>query len=158
MNARRSWGSTIFCDDIRPEAGGKLAFMGVYPSAMNVHDKFPVVLAKFGMWIRYFEVPGAVTGDAKLKIYLPGDTEASVEADIPLTELRTSAMSSSPDPNDPDAEVWHLLQMPVVLAPMVLNQEGRIKVRLEVDDQVIRLGAIEVSYKPRAAGENTPPA
>ena len=40
--------STIYCDDIRQEVGGKLSLMGVYNNVMYV-QQFPVTLPKF--WV-----------------------------------------------------------------------------------------------------------
>ena len=43
----RRYGYSIFCDDIRSEAGGKLSFIGCYNAVMMTTQRFPLVLPKF---------------------------------------------------------------------------------------------------------------
>jgi hypothetical protein len=149
--ARQSWGTTIFCDDIRTEVEGKITLVGIYPADMLVHVPFPLVIPKFGMWVRYFEVPGSLTGDGKLYVWLPGDEKASIEADIPMEQLRSST-APNPDRDDPDMDLWVHLQMPILLAPLILKQPGRIKVRLHFGETAVRLGTLPVKAAPPKTG------
>jgi hypothetical protein len=148
VGARQSWGTTIFCDDIRTEVEGKITLVGIYAADMLVHVPFPFVIPKFGMWIRYFEVPGSMTGDGKLYVWLPGDDKkASIEADIPMDQLRSLTVPN-PDRNDADMDLWVNLQIPILLAPLILKQPGRIKVRLHFGETAVRLGTLLVKEAP----------
>jgi len=126
--------------------GGKISFIGVYSGAMNVHVPFPFIIPKFGFWIKYFEIPGSMKGDAKLLISLPGDKERpSIEADVQLDNLRANApVSPSTLDDDTDSITWWQYQMPIVLAPLVLNGPGRIRVRMHFEKEIVRLGSIPV--------------
>lgn len=157
-----AWGTTIFCEDIRSEIGGKATFVGVYANSMNVHVPFPHQVPKFGFWIKYFEVPGTMSGDGKLMIYLPGEDGPAIEADIPLAEIRATSPKVAVDlPDDEDiGHVWQF-QMPLMVAPLVLKEPGRIKVRMLVNDKIVRIGALPVLARPRGATAPTasePPA
>jgi hypothetical protein len=139
----QAWGTTIFCDDIRAEVGGKITLIGIYTSGMKVHGTFPFVLPKFALWINYFEAPGR-TEDGKLNVFLPGDEEtASIEADVPLNEMRANAdLTKTPD--DPDIKIRVRLQMPMIFSPLVLKSIGRIRVRLTVGETIVRMGALKI--------------
>jgi hypothetical protein len=149
----QSWGTTIFCEDIRAEVGGKITLVGIYPNEMLVHVPFPYVIPKFGLWVKYFEVPGSMEGDGKLFVWLPGDETASIEADIPMAQLRATAATDKND-TDPDSDKWLHLQMPIVLAPLVLKQPGQIKVRLHFGETIVRLGAIRIKDATASATKN----
>ena len=140
------FGSTIFCDDIRHELGGKVSYIGIYSGSINFSRPFPATLAKFGFAIRYSERPGESTEDVTIGIYLPGDPEdaPSTKFDLPIQEMR----SQSPDPKvlktteDPVATmIFH-----VVMENLSHKEKGRIKVRAYRGELEVRLGTLFVQY------------
>src|SRR5262249_51349701 len=155
---RQSWGTTIFCDDIRAEIGGKATLVGIYTSDLVVHAPFPFVMPKFGLWISYFEVPSSISGDGKLRVTFPGDEMPSIETDVPMDQLRSQAVQKLPEKEeDPEVDRWLHLLMPMVFAPLVLRQPGRILVRLHLGESVIRLGTLEIKGAPFAGNESQIP-
>jgi hypothetical protein len=150
-DGRKAWGTTVFCDDIRQEVGGKVSLIGIYAGDMNVHVDFPYVAPKFGLWIKYFEVPDTHDEDAKLRVYLPGEIDPSIEADIPLREVRNKTLIAPP--SEQDSEQWLMLQMPILVTPLVLRQPGQIKVRLEIGGEVVRLGTLAITHSPPQPSE-----
>jgi len=141
----QAWGTTVFCDDIRAEIGGKITLVGIYSSDLVVHGPFPYTMPKFAFWINYFETPGAMTGDGKFFISLPGDEKPSIESDIPLERLRSERNKPGAEP---ETDSVHRLLVPIVLAPLILKEPGWILVRLHVRDIVVRLGALLVKAAP----------
>ncbi len=154
---RNAWGATIFCEDIRAEIGGKITLVGMYPSAMDVHVPFPFTLPKFGLWIRYVEIPNTISGDGKLYVWLPGDETASIESDVPMDNLRAN-MPPSTDTTDLDdvSERLIMLQMPMLISPLVLNRPGLIRVRMKFGEKVIGLGSLRINESP-PPDATTPP-
>jgi hypothetical protein len=151
---RQSWGTTIFCDDIRAEIGGKVTLVGIYTGELVVHAPFPFMMPKFGLWINYFEVPGSISGDGKLHVTLPGDEKPSIETDIPMDQLRSQALQKLHKADDPEVDRWAHLVMPLVFAPLVLRQPGRILVRMHFGESIIRLGALEITGAPSDGNES----
>ena len=142
------FGSTIFCDDIRHELGGKVSYIGIYAGEINSHRPLPITLSKFGFAIRYSERTGESTEEVSVGIYFPGDPEGepSTKLKLPIQEMR----SKTPDP-----ELMKISQDPlmtmishIVLEGLVLKEEGRIKVRAYRGDLEIRMGTLLVQHIP----------
>lgn len=140
------FGSTIFCDDIRHELGGKVSYIGIYSGSINFSQPLPRTLSKFGFAIRYSERPSESTEDVTIGIFLPGDPEdaPSTKFGLPIQEMR----SQSPDPKilqtgeDPVATmIFH-----IVMENLSIKEEGRIKVRAYRGDLEVRLGTLFVQY------------
>ena len=146
-DGRQSWGTTIFCDDVRAEIGGKITLVGVYPSDMLVHGSFPLTMPKFCLWVKYFEIPDTQSGDGKLFVWLPGDDKASIEIDIPMEQMR-SELPLHPGTYDHEMDRWLQLQAPLVITPLVLKEPGTIKVRLKLGETEVRLGVLQVKSAP----------
>ena len=149
---RQSWGTTIFCEDIRAEIGGKITLVGIYTGELISQAPFPLVLPKFGFWINYFEVPRSMSGDGKLYISLPGDPKPSIESDILMEQFRSQGGHKA-DTDDPEVDLWNRLLMPIVVAPLVLKEPGRMLVRLHFGETVIRLGALPIKGPPTVGNE-----
>src|SRR5690348_15588662 len=69
------FGHTLFCDDIRMEADGKMMFIGVYGQHMLVHAGFPITLAKFGFGISFFQKRPVFEAELGIQIFMPQDQE-----------------------------------------------------------------------------------
>jgi len=80
------YGTTIFCDDIRLEASGKVTLVGVYIGDLIVLGTLPTTLPKFAMRILYTERPQESTDPVELRIFFPGDDDAtpSIKATLEL--------------------------------------------------------------------------
>lgn len=148
------FGSTIFCDDIRHELGGKVSYIGIYSGSINFNKPLPITLAKFGFAIRYSERPGESTEDVTIGIYFPGDPKdaPSTKIDLPIQEMRSKS---------PDSKLLEVAQdlvitiiFHVVMENLSFKEEGHIKVRAYRGDLEVRLGTLTVISTP--AEELTP--
>ena len=158
------FGHTIFCDDIRQEADGKLFFIGVYGSVMVVNVPFPVTLPTFAFGINLSQRKDIFVPRVGLRIFLPGDTEsaASIQAEIGETtegvvaaQLSATTEFVHPDARVPAEESYPSLSALLKFTQIELKQPGRIKVRAIIGDNIVRIGTIAVSPAPQPAAPQT---
>ena len=135
------FGYTLFCDDIRVEADGKINYIGTYLADLNVNAALPILVPKFAFGITLFQKEELFQPNVKLLIFMPGDTEdvASIQADITEATPGETAKSRSRSKEPYIAARAHL-----ILAPFTINQTGTIRVRAIHRDKMIRLGALGV--------------
>ena len=135
------YGTTIFCEDIRDEIGGKKTYVGVFGADLIVKGSLPAIIPQFALAVTLLEPITTATGPLNIKIYLPGATGDEVAMDIDLPIERSTAKS---DPDfDPTAEfVGALLSFKI--SPLVITNEGYIRVRAYKEGREIRLGSLKV--------------
>src|ERR1700694_1339031 len=134
-------GYTIFCDDIRHEVGNKASLMGIYGAEMFVHQAFPTAMPRMGFHIIYREDPRAPLNNMTLCIFLPGDAD-----DKPTykTEISRSEGQIPPPPPGLDPSARRTFSLNVILNPVPLKEEGKIRVRMLVDGTEVKLGTLSV--------------
>jgi hypothetical protein len=151
------FGYALFCDDIRNEADGKTTLVGVYSSEMVFHAGLPAVLPKFGIVVKFFELPNESKDSVKLEIFLPGDSEdvPSIVSEIPFDQIR--AMPKLEGTHDDDMRIGATFNL--VVSPLNILKEGHIRVRAIRGDQIVRLGRIRVianvGYPPNSMPAST---
>ena len=139
---RNSWGVSVFCDDFRSEVGGKYSLMGVYDVDMVIAGEFPLILPKFVIFVKYYEVRGAFAEDWTVNIFLPGD-----DADMPSI---SSAIARNQNPSIPfltkpeDSEALIGFTAPFVFGNFLVKEEGLIKVRVKCGAETTRMGTLIV--------------
>jgi hypothetical protein len=143
----KAGGHTLFCDDIRWEIGNKPSLMGIYTSGIVSATPFPVTLPKLCFWIRYDEPMDAEWKSLRIHIYLPGQEDEALQFDYALTEARAS-VSQSHLQIPSDADLRRHVFIPFLVAPLVLAQEGWIKVRGHYEKEIVKMGAIAVTLAP----------
>lgn len=142
------FGNTLFCDDIRQEAGGKISLIGCYSNIIVLHGPFPFIFPKFGFYITLTQRREVLDPNIEIKIFLPGDpedtpsfhtesretTEGAVAEEtarqvqgLPLSDQRVVTMHAS-----------------IVAAPLIIKERGIIKVRALRQSELVRLGGIRV--------------
>jgi hypothetical protein len=156
------FGYTTFCDDIRQEAGGLVSLIGVYRARMFVHGTFPISIPKFGFAISYWQRRELVLpGPIRIRITLPGDTDEkpSIETELPadaaekmFAEEMQFATSISADTN------FAAVHANFILAPLVFNCPGIIRVRAVRGDELVRLGSLRVLQGTATAEPPAAPA
>lgn len=115
--------------------------MGVYQSDMIFQQPMPLVLPKFGILIKYYEIPGAFDKDILFHVYLPGDVKDSpaVTNHVP----RSSMHETKPGYDlEADQERMYNLTLPIMLSPLPIAKEGFVKVRAVCGDVVTNLGSL----------------
>jgi hypothetical protein len=145
-------GHVIFCDDIRQENTGKLLYIGVYAGhEMNVFaESWPVTIPKFGLAISISGDDKTLLSLTQIRIYLPGDAEESPSLQVPVQSR--DMLSAMPEPRfDQDNDLMRGTTNYVVMSPLVINQEGRIRVIACFGDDTFKLGSLKVTRAPPAA-------
>jgi len=136
-------GYTTFCDDVRQEASGKLIFVGVYTSEMIIHGQPPQLLPSFVAFVNYLEKPTDEVTPITLKLFLPGQVEEVFRVELPIRGGATDPQYLAQSDEDINVRVM----VPIRLVPLVITQEGFIKVRAYKKDDEIRLGALRVRFQ-----------
>jgi hypothetical protein len=148
---RNSWGVSLFADDVRFEAGGKISLLGIYMIDMVVFSEYPLLIPKLVISVRYCELFGAFNEDPILRVYLPGIGEPVFEEKIsrPQPDAPTQ-----PYPLTGDGEKIVLINLLLPFEGIQISEEGSIRVRMQCGDVVTPLGRLMV----RAArpGEQMP--
>ncbi|MGX7708986.1 DUF6941 family protein [Methylobacterium sp. Gmos1] len=136
------YGTTIFCEDIRQEVGGSLTIVGAIQKNIIIPE-FPVIIPKFGMMtVVVLPRDKPKNLDINLQIFIPGDE------DIPTishpSHVRTEDIMTERDHSDLDVPPHYKLLQHIVLSPFEIKQEGFVKVRLNINGETIKAGAIRI--------------
>jgi len=91
--------STIYCDDVRQEVGGKLSLIGVYKDVMYV-QQFPVTLPK--LWVVATFVVSKDEPPKSLKFRVFRDNEPLADLDATPEHLQQLANAREPVVSLPD--------------------------------------------------------
>ncbi len=144
-------GFSIFCDDIRDEVSGKKSLIGVYDGAMMIANPAPVIIPQLcvltTMWFDDEMLQKKVT----LKIIFEDENFVEQEIAAMETELPADVSQEGLDLlfSDKDGARSPQLKSEARIANLVLTNNGRIKVRLYVDDYVFALGSLRVIFQPQ---------
>ena len=134
------FGTTIFCDDIREEVGGKSSYMGIYKGEMIVATDFPVILPMFAFAITYVEPIDLPTMPVTIRVTLPDPTNtALIEIELPIEQLRAEFIKTV----DPDSILFQST-LDFKASPLLIAQEGSIKVSAIRNGEEIRLGSLKI--------------
>lgn len=159
------YGYTIFCDDIRSEADGKISYIGAYGGHMFVHVGFPITLPKFGFAMFLFQRIDDFVPELGIRIFLPGDPDeaASIQAQMGevvegATMAQVDAQKSAVHPaaNLPEDSPMVSMQANLVLAPLVIKEPGQIRVRAVRKGDLVRLGGMTISPVPQKPTSTQP--
>lgn len=145
----KTFGYTIFCDDIRSEIDGKISFIGMYLGAISINAAMPAVIPKFAFGIRYFEEPGFFKEDVLVRIYQTHEDESARTSSLFFNTPRSYIeRAESPETNvrsGSSPKFGHVgFFSPIVVAPFVITKPGKIKVRAYCGDVVTKIGSISV--------------
>jgi hypothetical protein len=141
MTIATSYGTTLFCDDIRDEVANKKSFIGCYTDSIVVQGEFPTVLPTFGICITFIENPSEAIGPLSIRVFFSpqdGPDLALVDADLPEDRLVQSGIDTS----DPEMRLSTYLALKA--SPLRFDAPGRLKVRAYRGDEEFRLGSIAV--------------
>ncbi len=152
------FGSTIFCDDTRMEASGKLIHIGVYQGVMSIHVPFPVSLPTFSFAISLAQRVSVFDPKITYRVFLPGDPddassdEASIvaEMDEATPGERAKKAGELSDAMGIPAEHREFVRSFATLGfnALELKQPGQIKVRADIGGKRYKIGSIFVLAAP----------
>lgn len=144
------FGSSIFCDDIRNEVGGKNSYIGVYPASLAV-PVFPASVPKFGVVTTIYEprlMAEKRDWEISISVYLPGDNpeQPSLSGSLPPIPRETfQMMDQTMLPADDEVPPLVIMNAAFIFTPMILRQPGRIKVRAKYKEGIVlKLGTCRV--------------
>lgn len=142
-------GYSIFCDDIRQEASGKLFIIGMYTGELILKNETPATLTKFAILINYRERRGESNDPVRLVIFVPGDEKNSptYSMELPIQEER----DKEPDPAFAGEDLFVSATTNVIIAPFRIEQEGWIRVRAHRGKNEYKLGSLRVRQDPPVA-------
>lgn len=128
---------SIFCDDIRQEAGNKLSYMGVYGPNLIV-PSFPTTLAKL-CCILSVRVP-AKSPPRHVVFKLLRDEEVIFEADLTASDFKHASVTSGLPVDDLAITLSSVSQ----LINLSITQTCILKTRAIVDGKELRGGGLEL--------------
>lgn len=131
-------GIAIYCDDIRPEIGGKYSLIGVYTGNMNIAGQAPTLLPKFGVHINFF-IPVLLKPE-KISFHLfyrSGEHRTQLaepfEVTLPPEALENETSNIGVAPN-------------MVVSPVRITGAGAFEVEVVLDGQRHVLNALPVEF------------
>jgi hypothetical protein len=145
MNAPLArWGSTVYCDDVREEAGNKASYMGIYRGVLYV-PFIPILLSKFVIVVSFSEPALEDPVPLLIRVYMPGQTDdegPTFEAPAPTGDPELGLQSVTDVPLENRSR---LLTVPITFVPMTLEKAGRIRVHVVRGDELYRLPSLMIA-------------
>jgi hypothetical protein len=159
ISPQMPFGHVTFCDDIRQEDNGKHLLIGVYNAVMYV-PKIPFGAPKFCVRIRYVERVETVGKPLQFRIFLPGakpdspvlvwdapkEHRLSLSEEVTQERLKHIRELSGEGWEAPDLNYVTIHNL--VLSPLIITQEGPVRVRAFSGNDEIKLGALMVTVRP----------
>lgn len=150
-------GHVTFCDDIRDEVNGKHSIIGTYGSEMIVYGEAPVRIPTLAILISYRDDPDTLPKKITLRITREGtETEVMLEAEIAMPELPPE-LNFALTEDDPDSKAFAELRTVARYAGMELTENCKIKVRVHIGDDEVRLGTLRVRLAPLPSTQSQEP-
>jgi hypothetical protein len=141
--------STIYCDDIRQEVGGKLSLMGVYNAVMYV-PQFPVTLPK--LWIMATYVTAQDNPPKSLKVRVFKSNEPLADLDAMPEYLQQLANAREPVVAMPDGSQRVIAShMHVCFSPLVLDGPCILRVVAITEEGEVRGLGLQIQQQSGAA-------
>lgn len=143
----RRYGYSIFCDDIRNEAGGKLSFIGCYNAVMLTTQKFPLVLSKFCIHFHVFSPATQPYKSVTARCYVPGEREPVAQEPIEVPGMAEQRSLLESLPKDCSAPPYIVVASSLVFSPLEIREPGLIHVRVVVNGEPdeLHLGSLQVA-------------
>jgi hypothetical protein len=145
------FGYSIFCDDIRNEAGGKLSFIGCYNGVIFVPPKFPLTLARFCVHIHIFSPATQPYSSIVARCYAPGDDAPLIEEPIEPPKREEQLALVAHLEKNPTAPVYIVAGTSLIFSPLHIHGTGLLRVRAVIDDaeDEIQLGSLRIEQRPQ---------
>jgi len=141
------YGYSIFCDDIRNEAGGKLTFVGCYNAMMFTTATFPLVLPKFCIHFHVFSPATQPYTSVVARCYVPGEDHPVAEEPIEVPGLEAQQNLLANLPKNGGAPPYIVVAASLVFEPLEIPKPGMIHVRAEINGapDELHLGSLQVT-------------
>jgi hypothetical protein len=141
------YGYSIFCDDIRNEAGGKLSFIGCYNGVIFVSERLPLVLPKLCVHVHIFSPASRPFSSILVRCYLPGDDKPFSEEPIETPERSEQAELVANLKTDTGAPLFIVAATSLIFTPLELRSSGLMRVRAVIDaERELGLGSLRIEH------------
>lgn len=140
------WANTIYCDDARMEASGKVLVVGMYGENLIV-PAFPVTLPTFCAIITVCTPLNQPFQQLAVRLNL--DDEMIAEIVVPedaLAQVSEDRVGEKPGESEDAARVWKSRMM-LNLSPLVIEKPGLLRVRIESESEIIPGGALRIEMQ-----------
>jgi hypothetical protein len=127
--------TTIFCDDVRREEGGKLSLMGIYTGALAV-PSFPSVLPRLCFIMTLRTSPDAIPSTLRYRLHK--DDELVAESVISSDALATARSAKVGD--DRTIQFTTIFQA----SPLILTEACFLRARADCDGEEFKGGSLAV--------------
>jgi len=143
----KPYGYSIFCDDIRGEAGGKLSFIGCYNAALYVSPTFPIILPKFCVHMHIFSPATHPYVSVMARCYIPGQSTPIADEPIDVPSLSDQQALLLNLPKNNGVPPYIVVAASLVFAPLELSEPGIINVRALINEgpEELHLGSLTVA-------------
>jgi hypothetical protein len=139
------YGYSIFCDDIRNEAGGKLSFIGCYNGVIFISGQFPLVLPKLCVHTHIFSPASQPFSSIVVRCYLPGDDKPFSEEAIETPKRSEQSELVANLKTNTDAPLFIVAATSLIFTSLELQSSGLMRVRALIDaEQEVRLGSLRI--------------
>ena len=139
------YGYSIFCDDIRNEAGGKLSFIGCYNGVIFISGQFPLVLPKLCVHTHIFSPASLPFNSIVVRCYLPGDDGPFSEEAIETPGRSAQSELVANLKTDTNAPLFIVAATSLIFTPLELKSAGLMRVRALIDaEHEVRLGSLRI--------------
>jgi hypothetical protein len=150
-------GQIIFCDDIRNEMFGKLSLMGVYPNELVFHGEPPAALPQLCALVNYHFDPQNLPKTLVARLTFEqdsGEEQVLVETVDELPEFQGTVSIQLPPTTEPHAQAYVRINRVVRLDRPTFPGPGRLKVRMHIGDDEVRIGSLRISFAPPAKDQD----
>lgn len=137
---------SIFCDDIRNEASGKLSFMGCYNGVMFVSPQLPVILPKLCVHFHILSPADQPYSSIVARCYAPGHNQPIAEESIDAPPRDDQLRLMEELKGNPGVPRYIVAAASLIFAPMEIRASGLISMRavLDNDEHELPMGSLRV--------------
>jgi hypothetical protein len=146
------WVSAIFCDDVRPELGGKISLMGIYDTdllALSFPLHLPKLCVQVKLRIGRAEMPKSIRFLALLG-------EQTIGEWILDEEILSSKPMPPADPDISNDDLHLTLAAGFIFTPLVAAEPTRLKIRAYVDDEELKANSLNIRLPTEEEKKNIP--
>ena len=136
---------TVFCDDIRHEAGGKVSYIGVYAGQLFV-PTFPVTLPK--LCLAMSMTTPAEKPFRKLSLRVLKDAELLAEGSLDESQLSNVVEATDSIPEEERKDGVGLLQAFFLFSPFQLDGPCVLGVRVDTEEGELRGVGLRIGHAP----------
>ncbi len=144
------FGYSIFCDDIRNEAGGKLSFIGCYNGVIFVPPKFPLVIPRFCVHLQIFSPAQNPYSSITARCYTPSIETPIFEAPVETPPEADQQALLAGLGKESSAPLYIVAATSLIFTPLQIHEPGLLRVRAMIDgeDEELRLGSLRIEARP----------